>query len=61
MLSLLPGKIMTTEELHFKAPVNKTELQWNFSTTTFPISEIKYQADLFFLDLIRRNLISEIL
>lgn len=48
MLSLLPGKIMTTEELHFKAPVNKTELQWNFSTTTFPISEMKYQADLFF-------------
>lgn len=60
MLSLLPGKIMTTEELHFKAPVNKTELQWNFSTTTFPISEMKYQADLF-LDLIRRDLISEIL
>lgn len=39
---------MATDELHFKAPVTKTEPQWNFSTKTFPISEMEYKAGLFF-------------
>lgn len=40
---------MATDKLHFKAPVTKTEPQWNFSKKTFPISEMEYKAGLFFL------------
>lgn len=50
---------MTTEESNFKGPVKKIKLQWNFSTTPFTTSEIKFRAGLS-LDLIQRELISEV-